>query len=85
MEEDAYAGLKTSDGKPPSEFTIGGEDGRFFPAKVVIDGETVIVKSERVPQPVAVRFAWSDVAIPNLVNSDDLPASIFRTDHPRRD
>jgi sialate O-acetylesterase len=35
-----------------------------------------------VTNPVAVRFAWSDTAVPNLVNSDGLPASLFRTDVP---
>jgi sialate O-acetylesterase len=40
----------------------------------------VIVQSESVAEPVAVRFAWTDTAEPNLVNGAGLPASPFRTD-----
>ena len=56
--------LTTRDGKPPSEFAIAGKDGTFFPAQAVVgdDGRSVTVRSERVPQPTAVRFAWSNTA-----------------------
>ena len=77
---DHAAGLKTRDGKEPSDFTIAGSDQTFQPAKTVIDGQTVVVSSEAVPQPVAVRFAWRDTAEPNLCNQAGLPASPFRTD-----
>jgi len=77
---DHAAGLKTRDGKEPSDFTIAGSDQTFQPAKAVIDGQTVVVSSEAVPQPVAVRFAWRDTAEPNLCNQAGLPASPFRTD-----
>jgi sialate O-acetylesterase len=33
-----------------------------------------------VKAPVAVRFAWSNVAAPNLANAEGLPAQPFRTD-----
>jgi len=78
-------GLATTDGQAPTHFTIAGEDSVFQPAMAVIDGNTVLVHSKDVDKPVAVRFAWSDTAIPNLVNSDGLPASIFRTDVPPHD
>ena len=73
-------GLATSDGLAPTHFTIAGDDGTFHPATAVIEGNTVLVHAKQVASPVAVRFAWTDTAIPNLVNSDELPASIFRTD-----
>jgi len=73
-------GLTTNDGQAPTHFTIAGEDKVFHPATAVIEGNTVLAHSKDVDEPVAVRFAWSDTAIPNLVNSDGLPASIFRTD-----
>jgi sialate O-acetylesterase len=76
-------GLTTSDGRPPSHFTIAGPDKVFHPAMARIDGGTVLVQSNRVPNPVAVRFAFSDTAIPNLMNKEGLPASLFRTDVPR--
>ncbi len=73
-------GLTTRDGKAPSDFTIAAEDGEFVPAQAVIDGETVVVSSEQVKNPVAVRYAWRDDAEPNLANKEGLPASPFRTD-----
>lgn len=75
-------GLSTDDGQAPTHFTIAGEDKVFHPAQAVIDGRTVVVHAELVKKPVAVRFAWSDTAVPNLKNSNSLPASLFRTDVP---
>jgi sialate O-acetylesterase len=63
-----------------SHFTIAGEDQKFVPAKAEIDGDAIVVSSDAVDKPVAVRFAWTDTAEPNLVNSSGLPASPFRTD-----
>ena len=74
------AGLKTRDGAPPDWFSIAGEDRRFVAAIAQIDGDTVVVRSPEVAQPIAVRFGWNQVAEPNLVNGAGLPASPFRTD-----
>jgi sialate O-acetylesterase len=73
-------GLKSRDGKPLTEFTLAGSDGKFHPAKADIDGATVVVSSDTVTNPVAVRFAFSGTAQPNLENKDGLPAAPFRTD-----
>jgi sialate O-acetylesterase len=73
-------GLIASDGKRLSEFTIAGEDQKFLPAAAKIDGETIVVHSDQVAKPVAVRFAWHDDTTPNLANKEGLPASPFRTD-----
>jgi sialate O-acetylesterase len=73
-------GLETRDGKSPSHFTIAGADKTFHPAEATIDGDTIVVKSQAVANPVAVRFAWRDDAMPNLMNKSGLPASSFRTD-----
>jgi sialate O-acetylesterase len=78
--EHVGGGLVTRDGKAPSDFTIAGEDGEFVPAEATIDGDTVIVSSDQVKSPAAVRFAWRDDAEPNLMNKDGLPATPFRTD-----
>ena len=67
-------------GKDIKEFYIAGADKIFYPAKVKIDGDKVELKSKKVKKPVAVRFAFTDAALPNLYNSDDLPAAAFRTD-----
>lgn len=61
-------------------FSIAGADGKFVWAKAKIDGESVIVSSEAVPNPIAVRYAWADCPIANLYNNAGLPASPFRTE-----
>jgi sialate O-acetylesterase len=73
-------GLKAKDGAELSFFTIAGEDKVFSEAKAKIEGDTLVVSSASVPKPVAVRFAWREDALPNLVNGANLPASPFRTD-----
>ncbi len=75
------SGLTTSDGKPPALFEIAGEDGIFHPAEAKIDGGDVVVIGHDVPDPKAARFAWSPVAVPNLINKEGLPAVAFRTHH----
>ncbi len=74
------AGLRSRDGKPLTWFQIAGEDRKFVDAQARIEGETVLVWSEEVTAPVAVRFGWHMLAEPNLVNSEGLPASPFRSD-----
>lgn len=63
-----------------TDFTVAGADKKFYPAKAVIEGKTVLVSSPQVEKPVAVRFAWCNYAQPNLYNTALLPASSFRTD-----
>jgi len=72
-------GLTAKDGEL-KEFTIARADGVFRPANAVIDGNTVVVSAPDLADPVAVRFAWSNVPFPNLYNRAGLPASPFRTD-----
>lgn len=61
-------------------FTIAGEDHKFHNATARIDGNTVVVHSDAVQKPIAVRYGWADYPQGNLWNGDDLPASPFRTD-----
>jgi sialate O-acetylesterase len=63
-----------------THFTIAGSDRKFVEAKASIDNNTVVVYSEKVNKPAAVRFAWSNTAVPNFFNMEGLPASSFRTD-----
>lgn len=72
-------GLIAKDGEL-KQFQIAGEDMKFVDAKAVIDGETVVVSSDAVSKPAAVRYCWSNTAIGNLFNGGNLPASPFRTD-----
>ncbi|MBC8054353.1 MAG: sialate O-acetylesterase [Sphingobacteriaceae bacterium] len=72
-------GLKSSDGKELTWFTVAGSDGKFVPATAKVVGETVYVSAPGVSKPVNVRFAWNETAMPNLVNAAGLPAVPFRS------
>ncbi|UCG85436.1 MAG: beta galactosidase jelly roll domain-containing protein [Gemmatimonadota bacterium] len=62
-------------------FAVAGPDGRFVWANARIDGERVVVWSDSVSDPAAVRYAWADnPAAANLYNAEGLPAGPFRTD-----
>jgi sialate O-acetylesterase len=67
-------------GETVKGFAIAGSDRKFHWAEAHIEGETVIVSSESVPHPIAVRYAWADSPECNLFNKEGLPASPFRTD-----
>lgn len=73
-------GLKSITGGPLTGFQIAAADQQWKPAEAKIVGETVIVSSPDVPQPVAVRYAWKDWPEYSLANGAGLPASPFRTD-----
>ncbi len=79
----AHAGgdLKSRDGRPLTEFEIAGADGKFVPAQAAIDSDTVVVQAKEVATPTQARFGWRNVANPNLVNKEGLPASPFQTDN----
>ena len=66
-------------------FTLAGADGKFLPARAMIDGSTVVVTSETISKPVAVRYGWAMMADGNLFNRDGLPATPFRTGPPADD
>jgi sialate O-acetylesterase len=68
------AGLEARGGELTG-FTVAGKDGKFVPAKAEIRGETVVVSSEQVEQPTAVRFGWAAFPTVNLWNKNGLPAS----------
>ena len=61
-------------------FAICGEDRKWVWADAKIDGNNVIVWSDKVPSPTAVRYAWAHNPTFNLTNGAGLPASPFRTD-----
>lgn len=75
--------LASRDGNALTWFTIAEADHKFIRANAEIDGNQVIVWSDRAPDPVAVRFGWSRFAEPNLINGAGLPALPFRTDAER--
>jgi sialate O-acetylesterase len=76
-----YTGSKLAmKGDSLQGFAIAGGDGNFVRAQAEIDGETVIVSSPEIKDPVAVRYGWSKNPAVNLYNEAGLPASPFRTD-----
>ncbi len=77
----ADGGLKAAEGGALKRFAIAGADQKFVWANAVIDGDSVLISNPKVPQPVAVRYAWANNPEGcNLVNGAGLPASPFRTD-----
>lgn len=73
-------GLIAKDGPVLKGFAIAGEDRKFTWANAKIEGDSVVVWSDTLSQPVAVRYAWANNPECNLYNKEGLPASPFRTD-----
>ena len=72
-------GLVAKDG-PLKGFAVAGEDRKFVNADAEIEGDAVVVHSDKVSNPVAVRFGWANFPVVNLWNKEGLPATPFRTD-----
>lgn len=85
--DNAGTGLASRDGKPLTWFEIlDAEEGGFVKAEAKIEGASLVLSAPGVKSPTAVRYAWSMLAEPNLMNSAGLPASAFRAgDIPKRD
>ncbi len=62
-------------------FELAGPDRQFHPAQARLDGGSVVVRSDAVATPVALRYGWRDDAgSADLANDAGLPASPFRSD-----
>jgi len=73
-------GLKATGAGVPN-FVIAGSDKNFVPATARLEGDTIVVSSPEVKNPVAVRYAWSgDPEGCDLYNAAGLPMAPFRTD-----
>ncbi|MEP3478084.1 MAG: sialate O-acetylesterase [Fuerstiella sp.] len=72
-------GLMSKTDKPEG-FAICGPDKKFVWADATIDGNSVIVSSKQVSEPVSVRYAWAANPKFSLFNKAGIPASPFRTD-----
>ena len=59
-------------------FEIAGKDGAFVPATATIQGDSVIVTSDSVAEPTAIRYGYQNVTDANLQNRAGLPAPAFR-------
>jgi sialate O-acetylesterase len=80
-------GLASREGQPLDWFEmIDADEGGFVEAEAHIDGASVLLSAPGVPHPVAMRYAWSMLAEPRLINSEGLPAGAFRAGTvPKRD
>lgn len=81
------SGLASRDGGPLDDFeVIDADHGGFVKANAQIDGDSVVLSAPGVEHPVAMRFAWSGLDTPNLMNREGLPAGAFRAGKiPKRD
>ncbi|HEY0058442.1 MAG TPA: sialate O-acetylesterase [Flavisolibacter sp.] len=67
-------------GKGLQGLYVAGVDGRFYAAEGKVEKGQVIAWSKKVPEPAAVRYAFSNTAVGNLFSTEGLPLSPFRTD-----
>lgn len=77
-------GLRTLDVNEAKGFAICGEDRKWVWAEAKIIGEKkdqIEVWSPAVPAPVAVRYAWADNPVNNVLTTQGLPLTPFRTDN----
>ena len=73
MAKDKYGYLKG--------FEVAGDNHKFHYAKAWMEGNDVVVSSDMVTKPIAVRFAWADnPEDANLFNKEGFPAVPFRSD-----
>jgi len=73
--------LKTNDNAELTQFAIAGADKKYVWAQAIIKDNQVIVWSDKINNPLYVRYAWADNPQgANLYNAEGLPASPFSTD-----
>jgi len=78
--KNAETGLYTFD--ELTGFEISGEGKVFYPATAkIVNRNKIFVKSDKVPVPKAVRYAWCNWIVGTLFDTNLLPASSFRTDN----
>ncbi len=74
------SGLVARDAQPLNWFEIAGADQIYVLAIATVVGDTLLVSASSVTEPEWVRFAWHEIAEPNLMNVEGLPAGAF-SDH----
>jgi sialate O-acetylesterase len=77
---DSVGGGLVAKGESLKGFAIAGADHKFVWADAKIEGYTIVVSSDKIAEPMAVRYGWADNPVCNLYNKEGLPASPFRTD-----
>ncbi|MEI7901229.1 MAG: 9-O-acetylesterase, partial [bacterium] len=77
---DHVGGGLVAKGDKLTGFAVAGADKKFVWADAKIDGDGIVVSSDKVAHPVAVRYAWDGNPLCDLYNKAGLPAVPFRTD-----
>ena len=70
----------SNDGNPLRGFEVAGENEMFYPAQTKLNGNTIELWSDEVPNPKHVRYGWSAYTDANLINEAGLPASTYTTE-----
>ncbi len=74
-------GLYAFDTQEPKGFAIAGDDKKFVWATAkIINSNQMEISSDKIENPVAVRYAWANNPVCNMYNRDGLPMCPFRTD-----
>ena len=75
-------GLRAHDNSVVKGFAVCGEDRKWVWAEAQLSGQRdqIVVSSAAVPAPVAVRYAWADNPVCNVVSAAGLPLTPFRSD-----
>ena len=74
-------GLRTVDVNEVKGFAVCGEDRQWKWAQArIVGAKQIEVWSDEVAAPVAVRYAWADNPVCNVLSKEGLPLTPFRTD-----
>jgi sialate O-acetylesterase len=74
--------LMTTDKKEAGGFEIGYRDDKtdsviFVKTRARIEGDKIILSADQASKPVAIRYAWLEIADANIINISGLPAAPF--------
>lgn len=79
--QDVGTTLYTFDVREARGFAVAGEDKKWhFATGSLVGKDQIIVSSDAVANPVAVRYAWANNPAANLMSREGLPVIPFRTD-----
>jgi sialate O-acetylesterase len=73
-------GLRTRNNGSLKGFAMRGESGKWFWAEGRIENQEIVLWSQQVPHPTAVRYAWAANPVLSVENKAGLPLRPFRTD-----
>lgn len=73
----ADGGIVNKGNSPIAGFAVSDNTGKWFWAEAIIDGQSVLVSSKEVSNPVRVQYAWQSNPIATLYNESGLPMIPF--------